>query len=230
MKVIGYIRVSTDRQVDEGFGLEIQRSVIAQWAKSNGHKLVDVLADEGISGTLGVEHRPALSEALVHVAEGRVAGVVVARLDRLARTLAVQEATLAHVWKHEGKVFAVDLGEVLQDDPEDPMRTAIRQFMGVFAQLERSMIAARLRAGRRIKHEQGGYAYGAPPFGYRSEAGVLVPDDREQLVVRRIKQLVADGSSVRGICEVLNREHLHPKRSQTWHPGTLARIVKTFAS
>ena len=228
MKVIGYIRVSTDRQADEGFGLDIQREVISQWAKTNNHKLIDVLADEGISGTLGVEHRPALSEALVRVAEGRATGVVVARLDRLARTLAVQEATLAHVWKHDGKVLTVDLGEILQDDPEDPMRTAIRQFMGVFAQLERSMIAARLRAGRRIKNEQGGYAYGAPPFGYRSDAGVLVPDDREQLVVRRIQQLVGEGLSVRGIYEVLNREHFHPKRSETWHPGSLARIIRTL--
>jgi hypothetical protein len=72
------------------------------------------------------------------------------RLVRLARTLVVQEAVLGHVWKHTGRVFAVDVGEVLQDDPDDPMRTAIREIMGVFAQRERGADISWSASGRSL--------------------------------------------------------------------------------
>jgi DNA invertase Pin-like site-specific DNA recombinase len=116
-----------------------------------------------------------------------VDGLVVARLDRLARTLTVQEAVLAHVWKHGGKVFSCDVGEVFEDDPSDPMRTFVRQVMGAAAQLERGMIAARMRAGRERKAEKGGSAYGAPPT-----AGGLT---RASLGMRRRRGCFAESKS-----------------------------------
>jgi DNA invertase Pin-like site-specific DNA recombinase len=69
------------------------------------------------------------------------------------------------VWKHGGRVFACDAGEVRQEDPHDPMRTAMRQVLGVWEQLERGTTAARMQAGRRRKAARGGFAYGAPPYG-----------------------------------------------------------------
>lgn len=223
--LVGYVRVSTERQADEGFGLDVQRQGISRWARANEARIAVILGDEGISGAVGVEGRPALAEALAMVACGAVAGVVVARLDRLARTLAVQEAALAQVWKHGGKVFAADLGEVLQDDPDDPMRTAMRQMMGVFAQLERSMIAARLRAGRRMKAERGGYAYGSPGFGYRALDGVLVEDPSEQACIARVRELHGEGQSLRAIAAALAVEGFKPKRGERWHPSAIARLV-----
>ncbi|MFH8736340.1 MULTISPECIES: recombinase family protein [unclassified Streptomyces] len=86
---------------------------------------------------------------MTEVEDGTADGIVAPTLDRFARTLVVQEATLAQIWKHGGCAFTADTGEVHPDDPDDPMRTDMRQMMGVFAQLERSMIAARLRHGRR---------------------------------------------------------------------------------
>ena len=78
------------------------------------------------------------------------------KLDRLARDLMTQEAALGRVWRHDGRVFTVDKGEILADDPADPMRTAFRQMLGVFAQLERGMIRARMDAGRQAKNERAG--------------------------------------------------------------------------
>lgn len=92
------------------------------------------------------------------------------RLDRRARSLTIQEAVLGHVWRHSGTVFAVDTGAVQQDDPADPMRTFVRQVMGAAHQLERGLIAARMRAGRDLKTDRCGYAgFGSPPFGLRAE-------------------------------------------------------------
>ncbi|MFC6064400.1 recombinase family protein [Streptomyces ochraceiscleroticus] len=175
MKLIGYVRVSTDRQVEDGFGLAVQERMIRGWCRQQGHTLGRaVYRNEGYSGTLPAPDRPALADALSEVEDGQAAGIIVGRLDRLARRLVTQEAVLAQVWKNNGHVFTSGQGEILQNDPEDPMRTAMRQMMGVFSELEHSMIVARLRAGRKEKAVQGRYAYGAPPYGGQAVAGELV--------------------------------------------------------
>jgi hypothetical protein len=51
-------------------------------------------------------------------------------------------------------IFTVDATEVLPNDPDDPMRTVIRPVMGGFAELDRAMIAKRLRDDRRVKRSR----------------------------------------------------------------------------
>jgi DNA invertase Pin-like site-specific DNA recombinase len=228
MRLVGYLRVSTERQADEGLGLEVQERGLKAWARAEGHKLVALARDEGVSGSNGVESRVGLHEALAMISDGRADGVVVYRLDRLARSLSIQEGILARVWKDKGRVFACDAGEVLEDDPDDPMRTAMRQMMGVFAQLERGMIATRMRAGRRLKAEKGGFAYGSPPYGMRAENGELVPDEDEQRVIARIRELNADGASLREIARTLDDEGVRPRRGERWQDRSIGRIVARF--
>jgi DNA invertase Pin-like site-specific DNA recombinase len=185
-----------------------------------------ILRDEGISGTTEATERPGLSEALEQLRDGGTKVLVIPSLDRLARSLTAQEAALAHVWKIGARVFTVDSGEVLQDDPEDPMRTAMRQMMGVFAQLERGMINARLRRGRREKAERDGYAYGSPRYGTRAEGGELVSDPDEAKAVAYARRLRKEGKSLRDIATALTEQGYKPKRGKAWHPQVVARILE----
>jgi DNA invertase Pin-like site-specific DNA recombinase len=94
------------------------------------------------------------------VADGEADGLVVHRVDRLARELHVQEVALAHARSagEHVKVFEVaEGGEIKRDDPHDPQRKFLRQVMGAAAELVRGMIAARLQGGRRRKAARGGY-------------------------------------------------------------------------
>ena len=226
MKVVGYVRVSTTKQAEEGLGLDVQQRAIRSWARAGHHLIVGIFRDEGVSGSNGVEEREALPEALNLIASGAAAGLVVARLDRLARNLTVQEAILARVWAAGGQVFAADLGEIAKDDPDDPMRTALRQMVGVFSQLERSMITARLRAGRRLKASRGEFAgFGSPPFGFKAEGGQLVPDMDEQKTVAVIRRLHEQGRSLREIAQALESAGHKPRRAARWHAESLRRIV-----
>jgi DNA invertase Pin-like site-specific DNA recombinase len=229
MKLIAYLRVSTDLQADQGLGLDVQRKGIRGWAKANGHRIVAWHSDEGVSGSNGVEARQALLDTLNDLEDGKGAGLVVYRLDRLARKLTVQEATLARAWALGCSVYSVDLGEVPQDDPDDPMRTALRQMVGVFAQLERGMIAARLRAGRRLKAERGGYAGGAPSFGVSAKDRELVVDEQEQRTIARIGELHEQGQSSRIIAETLNDEGRPAKRGGSWSSATVCRVVRSLS-
>ena len=226
MKLVAYLRVSTDRQAEEGLGLKVQEQGIRRWARSGGHRVAVWCRDEGVSGSNGIDQRVGLLDALTALKEHRADALVVYRVDRLARALTIQEATLAKVWDLGGTVFAVDLGEIQRDDPDDPMKTALRQMVGVFAQLERGMIAARLRAGRRLKHERGGYAgFGSPAYGHRAEDRELAPDKDEQSALARIRELHVAGASLREIGATLTAEGHKARRSDRWHPETLRRIV-----
>ena len=169
--------------------------------------------------------RPSLAEALVRLESGEAEVLLVPRLDRLARKLTIQEAALAQVWRHGGRVVACDQGEVEKDDPDDPIRTAMRQMMGVFGQLERAMIVARLKRGREMKRSAGGYAAGRPPYGLRTDRGSLVASPDEQEAIKLARRLKKKGLSYRQIAERLQAEGLHPRSGGSWHPPMVSRLV-----
>lgn len=228
MRLIPYLRVSTDRQAEDGTGLEVQLDTIRGWAKANGHTLTKPYRDQGISGAKELDSRPALMDAMLALRARTANGIVVYRLDRLARDLVLQEQLLAEVRRMGGVLCSTSDAEsgYLSDDPSDPARKLIRQVLGAVSEYERSMIALRLRSARDRKAKAGGYAgFGSPAFGQRAEAGQLVVDDREQQAIRRIRELRASGDSLPQIVNLLNAEGHTSKRGGRWHPTTVARVL-----
>lgn len=135
MRLTGYVRVSTIEQTN-GYGPDAQRAAIRKAAKKLGAVLDrDWCEDLGLSGTLDETERPGLACALAKVKAGEADGILVKDIDRIARAVTVQEAFLAAVWTHGGRVFLASGEEVPRDDPDDPMRTAMRQMMAVFSEL-----------------------------------------------------------------------------------------------
>jgi DNA invertase Pin-like site-specific DNA recombinase len=228
MRLVAYLRVSTLGQLD-GYGFDVQRKHIGTWAKANGHKIVAEYTD-AVTGKADAVDRPGLLEALQQLRKPPAAdGLVVGKLDRLARQLTTQEAILSLVWREGGRVFTAEDGEVLRDDPDDPMRTAIRQVQGVFAELDRKTVVKRLRDGRKAKADAGRHAVGQYAFGTHGvgkgrerDAG---PNDDEQTAVARIVELRTAGASYRTICETLDAEELKPRRSATWSPMSVRSVA-----
>ena len=88
-KLVGYCRVSTDNQKEEGT-IKIQQTALIEYAKLNNYKLIKIFNDEGISG--GLEDRPGLVELFNFLESNAEAdGVLIYKLDRLARDLYIQE-------------------------------------------------------------------------------------------------------------------------------------------
>ena len=224
-RTVAYLRVSTDVQVEQGQGLDVQRDAIKAWAKRRGHRIVGWYTDEGVSGSNGIEGRDGLADALTALADGDAEALVVAKLDRLARSLTVQEGTLAKAWDLGAAVYAVDLGLVAQDDPDDPMRTAMRQMVGVFAQLERGMIAARMRAGKARKRDAGEWTGTRVPYGQRRiERGKLAPDPAEAAVLDRIVALRDGGASYRQIVAALDADGITTRKGTRWNPNGVRTV------
>jgi DNA invertase Pin-like site-specific DNA recombinase len=232
MRLVAYLRVSSNGQLD-GYGFDVQRTDIRKWAKANGHKIVGWFRDT-VTGKSDSADRPGLLEAIQQVRKPPQAdGIVVGKLDRLARQLTVQEAILALVWGEGASVFTAEAGEVAKDDPDDPMRNAMRQMMGVFAELDRKTVVKRLRDGRRAKaaagkHAVGPYAYGfeATGRGRDKDAG---PREDEQATIARIVELRAAGEPYRAIAATLDAEGRKPRRAAAWSAMAVRNVALRVA-
>lgn len=229
MRLIGYVRVSSESQLD-GYGLDVQRKAIRAWAKANKHTITRIEEDAGISGAKDAADRPGLTAVLQALRDGEANGLIVARLDRLARALHVQEAALEVAWRAGASVYACDQGEVRKDDPDDPMRDAIRKMQGVFAELDRKLVVKRLRDGRKAKAATGRKAVGAYAFGTmgagkgRDRDATTNPE--EQATVARILDLRRQGLPYRAIAVTLDQEGSKPRRAALWSPMSVRAVAK----
>lgn len=227
-RLAAYLRVSTDLQAEKGHGLGVQRAAIKDWAKQHGHVIALWASDQGTSGSAPLEAREGLLEAIGAVKAGDASGIVVYRLDRLARDLMVQETILADLRRGGGDLYSTSAGEqdFLTDDEADPSRKLIRQILGAVAEYERAMIRLRLRAGKHAKRAQGGYIGGKIPIGYRlTDDGLLVIDEAEQQAIRRMRELRSQGSTIRGIRDALSADGLYPRSGGEWSLSVISSLV-----
>lgn len=218
--VVGYCRVSTDGQAENGMGLEIQRDSIKKFIEEHPeYRLVRIYEDPGISGA--TINRPGLRTLLDAAKEKRFAKVIIAKLDRLARDLYIQ------LWIE--KELLVDGIEVLSlaegFNGTDPITIAMRQIVGVFAQLEKGRITERLVSGRIKKASIGGYAGGREARGYTSDDGKL-HQNREAKIVRAIRKFRKQGWSLRKIARHMNAEGIPNSKGMAWYPATIRYIVQ----
>ena len=182
----------------------------------------------GDLGAKELEDRPGLADALDMIRCHKAQGIVVPRLDRLARDLIVQETILAEIRRIGGEVFSTSPAEAsyLTDDPDDPSRKLIRQVLGAVSEYERSMVTLRLRNGRRRKAQMGGYASGAPAFGFEARDGDLIESQGEQRTIGRIVELRGTGASYREICMILDSEgHCTKRGGSSWKPMVVKRVL-----
>jgi DNA invertase Pin-like site-specific DNA recombinase len=232
VRVVGYVRVSTKQQT-LGDSLEAQEKAIREWAEAAGHVVVAIFKDGGESGKLAEDQRPGLLAALSMLEAGEAEAMVVQRLDRLARALHVQEAVLARVWACEAEAWeAVGARLVLEDDPDDPMRTFVRQVMGAANQLEASMVATRLRGGRRHKESNGGYGGGFVRYGWavvgQGKDARLVEVEAEQATLKRMRRL-RKRHTYRAIASKLNAEGVIAKGGGPWRHTSVRSALRHAA-
>jgi len=223
-KIIGYCRVSTDNQKDEGT-IDLQRQALREYAEQKGYELVKTFEDEGVSG--GLEDRAGLAEMFSYLEDKEnksVEAVLIFKLDRLARDLYIQE----HLIK---KLEALTIGLISTKEADlasgDPMRKAFRQFMGIVSELEKAFITMRLSGGRinKIKNKQT-YAGGGIALGYSTIDRDLVIDEKQAETIRQIfKMKRYQRKGLREIARVLNERGTPTARGGEWHAGTIKYIL-----
>ncbi len=211
---IAYLRVSGKAQAGaDRDGFPRQREAIDRFAKGHGYEIVGEYRDEGISGTLELENRPALTALLARIKSNGVRTIIVERADRLARDLMAGEIILRELAKHNAKVLTAD-GHDLSAIDGDPTRTLIRQVLASVAQFEKTVLVTKLRAARQRKRARGDRVEGVRPYGYFPRK---FPEEAK--VIQRMKALRKKPKngprlSYDAIAQQLNAEGI-PTRSQS---------------
>ncbi len=219
-KLIAYTRRSRERA--NGFGLADQERKIREWAAYRGVEVVDVLADDDTSGRAQRHERPALEQALSMVESEAVSGIVVAKFDRLSRSIAQFAALLDRACDERWSLVCLEP----EIDTTTSTGRAFAQMIAVFAEFERAQYVERMLGGKMAKRAAGGWIGGTPPFGWCVEDDRLVRDDDEQLVRRRMQGMKRRGLSLRAIASKLDAEGVAPRRGGSWHATTVARALK----
>jgi DNA invertase Pin-like site-specific DNA recombinase len=206
MRVIGYVRVSTEEQGMSGAGLEAQRRAIAAECKRRGWELVETLEDRGYSAK--DLRRPGVQDALRTLQAGEANALVVAKLDRLSRSMIDFTALMGTAQKQNWALVALDCAV----DTSTPTGEAMANMLATFAQFERRLISQRTREALAVKRASG-VRLGRPP---------TLP----QNVVRRIQRQRARGDSLRKIAADLNASEVPTAQGGAqWYAATVRHVL-----
>jgi DNA invertase Pin-like site-specific DNA recombinase len=203
--VVGYVRVSTDEQAASGAGLDAQRAAITNECIRRGWTLARIEEDVLSGKSL---RRPGLQRALDACANREVGGLVVAKLDRLSRSLIDFAGLLTRAQAEGWNVVALDLGV----DLSTPSGEFLANVMASAAQWERRIIGQRTKdalAARRADGVQLGR-----------------PSSTKAEVAKRIRRMRRNGLTLQAICDKLNAQGVEtPRGGLVWRPSSLSAIL-----
>jgi DNA invertase Pin-like site-specific DNA recombinase len=207
MQVIGYVRVSTEEQSTSGAGLAAQRAAIEAECAHRGWRLVEVIEDAGYSAKN--LKRPGVQIALETLQQGDAGALVVAKLDRLSRSMIDFTTVMATASKQGWALVALDCAV----DTTTPAGEAMANVLATFAQFERRLIGQRTREALAAKRAS----------GVRLGRPVSVPIAvRERIAAERDA-----GRSFAAIAEMLNVD-LTPtaQGGRQWWPSTVRATLR----
>ncbi|MBI4564844.1 MAG: recombinase family protein [Planctomycetes bacterium] len=215
-RVVGYIRVSQERNATNGYGLGAQETDIRRYAEYKRWALARIYREEGVSGYL--KDRPALEKLLADAKAGAFDIVIFPSIDRAGRSVrdvieidgALQAASVVTIFLREGIDTSTATGEFF------------RNIMASLAEFEGQLIYERLSKGKLRKRSEGRYVGGWIPYGYRrDEEGNIAIVPEEAAVVERIFRWCAEERSLRWIGKQLDELKAPTRKGGHWMNSTI---------
>lgn len=233
INVYGYIRVSTEGQVKQGYSLEEQRAEIEKYCSSKSYNLIGIFKDEGISGAKANEdemsiERDGLLDMLALLKENDIRYIVVLSTNRLWRSDLVKVLLHRELKKNSVDIKAVDRPNysIYTQNPNEIFVNGMFELLDVYERLE---IALKLKRGRLQKAKGGGYAGGGVPFGYGCVRGgrKMYVHPAEAKAVQRvfeIRQGFPD-MTLKNIAEFMKMEGYKGRKGADFNPMLVKRIL-----
>jgi len=225
MQAIGYIRVSTADQSDNGVSLKDQAEKIKDYCKFKEFDLVDIIEDKGISAGIPLSERPGGQELEQMVADDDIDIIVSVKLDRLFRD-AVDCLNTSKSWDEQGKALhLLDLGGGTLDTSTAMGRMFLTMSAG-FAEMERNLVKERTKTALAYK-KKNKEVYSGIPFGYDRKNDRLVRNENEQKAIRLMQRLRNQGETLRSIAAELENRNIKTKKGNSkWYAQTVSQILK----
>jgi DNA invertase Pin-like site-specific DNA recombinase len=220
IRAFGYVRVSGKSQVD-GYGFDRQEEAIRNYAAKAGYEIISLFREEAVSGTTGEVDRPAFQEMMTEILRDGVKTVIIEGLDRLAREYRIQETLLIYLASKGVKLLSArteeDITEAVQ---ADPMRKALIQIQGIFAELEKNLLVKKLRNARDKAREERGKCEGQK--GYSE----IAPQTIEEIKKLRRKPKGEKRLTYVQIAEELNRRGVKTAKGKEFTGQIVQNILR----
>jgi site-specific DNA recombinase len=217
-RVVGYVRVSTEKQAEEGVSLDAQRAKITAYCVAMDLDLVTIVEDAGASAKS--LDRAGLQTAIGMLTSGKADALLVTKLDRLTRSVRDLGDLIEKFFKKYSLLSMSD-----QIDTRSAMGRCMLNLMTTMSQWERETTGERTRDALAHKKANGEHCGGNLPYGFSLQNGKLVPNEAEQLVISAILDFKAAGLSDRGIAAELDRAGLAPRKAKKWGHEQIRRIL-----
>ena len=222
-----YIRVSrvAGREGESFISPEVQRKKIAGWAELHGVEIVEWWEELDQSGRR--RDRPMFQEALARCEEGETGGIVVARLDRFARSAVDALESIKRLNEAGARLVSVE-------DNFDGSTAMGRFAIGILtliAELELERITESWSAAVKAAVERGVHISGTPPAGYRRDKdGRLLVVEKDAAVIREVFRRRSQGASWTELADFLTASGVKTsKRSAAWSVTGASSLVKNRA-
>jgi len=213
-RAYGYLRVSGKSQIDKS-GFDRQEKMIKSFAKKNNFLVEEIFKEKGIAGKQGIIGRPEFKKMIGAILSNGVKTIIVERLDRLAREYRIQEEILIYLASRGVDLISADSGEnITKEINNDPMKKAIIQMQGIFAELDKSITVKKLKLAREKKKKDTGKCEGAKHYGESSELERTVI--KKITYMRRLSRGQIKKLSYEKIAAKLNEEGIPTKRGKLW--------------
>lgn len=201
-------------------------SKLRQWAQLLGHEVIAEITEA--ESAKSVDKRQGLQGALQTLREGFADGIVIAKLDRLTRSIADWQRLISEFFNETSGKQLFSLADSIDTTPAGG-RLVLNVLLSV-AQWEREAISERTKTALQFKiannERVGEIRYG---YSLAADGKTLIPDEFEQSVIRMIQSQRAEGKSYRCIANYLNENGIVSKKGKPWRHTTVASILKRLA-
>jgi site-specific DNA recombinase len=214
-----YLRVSTEEQYVNGFGLELQKEKLNQFCVFKGWNNLTWFIDTCSGGSM---KRPELKKLLRKVKKNQFDIVLTYRADRLSRSLKDLLLIIEDFFEPNGVVY---ISATEDFNSGTASGKAYISMLGTFSELERNTIKERTLGGKLQKVQRGGYVTGSPPFGYQTKGKSLIVNPQEAEIVKRIFKMKASGISLNKISKKLNDLKIEKSKGKKWYPSSIKYIL-----
>ncbi|MGV8123949.1 MAG: recombinase family protein [Candidatus Xenobiia bacterium LiM19] len=216
MKVIGYTRVSTEEQATSGVSLQAQVEKLRAYASCYDLEIVEIIEDGGQSAKS--LNRPGIQRALQMMRDGQASGLLVAKLDRLTRSIVDLNTLISEYFSEKSKYQSTLFSVADQVDTRSAGGRLVLNVLMSVAQWEREAIGERTKAALNYKKSQG-VKLGRPEK--------QITDPAEIKTINYIRELRAQGLTFRAIAATLDAEGYKTSRGGKWAPQTVKNLIES---
>ncbi len=219
-RVALYIRVSTERQANEGDSLEDQENDLKKYCDFRNFAINNIYVERGKSG--GNTNRPEYQKLIKDIKQKKINAVVVKKLDRLSRSLLDFE-NLMHLM-NENEVEFISIKENF--DTTTAMGKAMLRVALVFAQLEREQTSERIIDVMGYRASLGLNNGGVRPLGYTSINKELVPYKKETQIIELLFNKFMEIKSTVAVAKYINSLGYRDRANSLFDNRQIENILK----